>query len=394
MPLFRRKPQPRDNRRILVTQDVTIRAFDSVLPFEAVTGNLSVGGMFVPTLAPLPAGSEFDFDLALGYETISGRARVVWMREFEDGPDRPAGMGAIFEDVSPAALRQLASFIEAHLQTGATVQVGNPEALAKDGPFDGLFGARSRSPAMRPATPAARRDSSRRPVAYALLLALAIVAGGIVLAPRVSETLRGLVPVAGGDPSQRAAAQLQRPPITGAPTVPEAAGAASPGGDPGGETAPEAAIPEPRPARPSPEPPSPRTAVSEPSPPAVSPPVDLPSPPRSGRTLSGLDDILVQRDGSDLVVTLVADGAIARWDHLRLDSGNPRELVRLYGVSRPYAHNRVPADGRELRQIRTGYHRDAGGDQLHVVLDLATPDVRLVGTEEEEGRLSLRLRRD
>jgi hypothetical protein len=400
VPLFRRQPKPRHARRILVRQEVRITPDGSALPFDVLTGNLSASGMFVPMLAPLSQGSELDFELELGHQVVYGRAEVVWMRELEEGPERPAGMGLRFLELAGQGERLLARFVDAHVQGGATVQVGALPPAASD--RSALRGLLRRRPSDNRADGGAPRGARRfRILALAVLLVVAIVGGGVVLAPRVGETLRAVLAAPAGETSERVAAQAKAPPVAVAP--PPAFADPMPPSPEGVDGAPPSSPAETAPSPPPPEESTPLPATLEPRvtspltapPPEVSAaaPAEAEPPPASG-PFTGVDDILIRRRGSDLVVTLVADGPLPRWDHLRLDSGKPREVIRLYGVTRPYVHNRLPVDEPELRQIRTGYHEDDAGDQLHVVLDLAGPGVRMVAMEPGESTLALHLRQE
>lgn len=72
------------------------------------SANISMGGMFIRTESPQPPGTIFDFEFTLGdgYTLIHGIGEVVWVRERDEGPDRPAGMGVRFLNLDPES-RQL-----------------------------------------------------------------------------------------------------------------------------------------------------------------------------------------------------------------------------------------------------------------------------------------------
>ena len=94
-------------------------------------------------------------------------------------------------------------------------------------------------------------------------------------------------------------------------------------------------------------------------------------------------------------VTLHLDGSVREWDYsnLRLDAPPPRHLVRISGVDAPFPRPAIPVGGDLLRQIRVGYHPKPGGDELHVVLDLADPAVVVEGSEAEDREIRLFLSR-
>jgi hypothetical protein len=79
---------------------------------------------------------------------------------------------------------------------------------------------------------------------------------------------------------------------------------------------------------------------------------------------------------------------VERYSPLRIDRG-PRGVVKLHGVERPFTPNRLPVDTPQVRQIRVGYHPAPEGGELHLVLDLASPEVVLLAAEG--GGRSLRL---
>ena len=69
---------------------------------------------------------------------------------------------------------------------------------------------------------------------------------------------------------------------------------------------------------------------------------------------------------------MTADGPIqtGRYKYFRIDGAEPREVIKLMGVTRGYSPSQVNVGGPGLRRIRFGYHRKPGGNELHVVLDL------------------------
>ena len=65
----------------------------------------------------------------------------------------------------------------------------------------------------------------------------------------------------------------------------------------------------------------------------------------------------------------------------------PRYLVRLSGITARDGPATVSADTAQVQAVRTGLHDTARGPELHVVLDLARPDLevslQLAGTSLE-----------
>ena len=92
------------------------------------------------------------------------------------------------------------------------------------------------------------------------------------------------------------------------------------------------------------------------------------------------------------LVTIEADGAIAadRFKRLRLEQAPPRELVRFLRVSRPFEPTHLAVGNSELVAIRTGFHP---GRELHIVLDLADPLVKVISADTVGTELRILLRR-
>lgn len=137
----------------------------------------------------------------------------------------------------------------------------------------------------------------------------------------------------------------------------------------------------------------PATAVAATAPPVAEPiaePVAGPVvPDRPARTVESID----WRDTpAGTLVTVSGDGAFAadRFDHVRVGSSPPRELLRLRGIERPPPQPTLRVGSDEVEQVRTGLH---DGGVLHVVFDLAAPGVRIVEATVRDGRLHVLLAR-
>jgi hypothetical protein len=119
--------------------------------------------------------------------------------------------------------------------------------------------------------------------------------------------------------------------------------------------------------------------------------------PGPGRSTLGpfdaVEEIWGQHTSSGTVVTVVANGAVpaGAYSTFRLDGGNPREVLRIRGVASAFGRTTVPVTTPEVRQVRIGYHEKPGGNELHVVIDLASPRVRLVRVVPADNRLELLL---
>jgi hypothetical protein len=91
---------PRKVRRNPRAQVSLVARYRSPTAFEYVEEechDLSLGGMFIRSLAPAPAGTliKLECDIGEGSTMIRGVARVVWLRD-SPGNGQPAGMGVKF----------------------------------------------------------------------------------------------------------------------------------------------------------------------------------------------------------------------------------------------------------------------------------------------------------
>jgi uncharacterized protein (TIGR02266 family) len=113
--------------------------------------------------------------------------------------------------------------------------------------------------------------------------------------------------------------------------------------------------------------------------------------PRSRFT--SVEEIWGQRSPLGTVVTIVTNGSVPEgaFSHFRLEGGNPREVIRLRGVDDRYRRPSVPVSTGEVKQVRLGYHAKPEGNELHVVIDLASPRVKLLRATPVDNRLELLL---
>ena len=106
-----------------------------------------------------------------------------------------------------------------------------------------------------------------------------------------------------------------------------------------------------------------------------------------------VEEIWGQRTPLGTVVTIVTDGTVPAeaFSHFRLEGANPRQVIRLRGVDDRYRRASVPVSTGEVKQVRIGYHARPEGNELHVVLDLASPRVKLISSTPVDNRLELLL---
>lgn len=140
------------------------------------------------------------------------------------------------------------------------------------------------------------------------------------------------------------------------------------------------------------EEPDPPVSAQPTAPPASPPP---PPPPVTSRAFSRVTDITWRRDGASLIVSITLDGRIesGRYDHFRLAGGDPREVVRLRGIDRQWARSVMAVGDPLVSRLRTGFHRRASGNELHVVLDLADPATEIREVRTRGQRLEVVLSR-
>ena len=83
------------------------------------------------------------------------------------------------------------------------------------------------------------------------------------------------------------------------------------------------------------------------------------------------------------MVTLWADGSFqtGQVDDFRVDGAQPREVVRIRGVQRPFTQHLIELETEHVLQIRTGLHEENGVNSLHIVADLVDVEVELMRTE-------------
>lgn len=198
----------------------------------------------------------------------------------------------------------------------------------------------------------------------------AAVAQSFEVAAPVEEPARPADPPAAARPSTESA------PDPVAAEIPDRT-APAPSSEPA--PSPEPAASPPEPAASSPEPPVPLSEpLARPRPPAPAPSSPAPSARPVNATALRAISASVQDDRT--LVEITGNAPFER-HHVMLLEAPPRLLVRLIGVRRDYNASAVSAP--LLRGVRTGVHGRGATRNLHVVLDLAAPDI--VATVERRG---------
>ena len=263
-------------------------------------------------------------------------------------------------------------------------------------PPEDLFASYLPKPAEPPEPPLSRTLSSlagsasarseRRLAPWMLGIALlaALAAAGILFRGQIL----GLVGLGGDDKEIAAAPQPRelpgRRPQPAAPPPP--AGAA-----PGLITELEPASPPETAATPPAAPQQePEIVEEEPLPEVVQ---RKPAPePAAVPAVSAVERITLEPTAGSTVVVLWGNGVFQpqSYSQSRMD-GPPRVLIRLTGIRRPFSPTRIPVGTPQVRQVRTGYHEKAGGNELHIVLDLGGPGVKVTRIDPDGQRLRIHL---
>jgi uncharacterized protein (TIGR02266 family) len=228
---------------------------------------------------------------------------------------------------------------------------------------------------------AAAHEEPRRVLPWVLAaLLVALLAAGFLLRDRVAGWLGG----GGGEVAQAPAQPLPR--RAGPPPPPAVA-------DPGGALTSDLAAstgPETPDTPETPESTPPLPEVVQRKPPAA--PASAPAP--AGPPVTAVERITYEESfgGTDIVVW--GNGAMVTGSYTSSQMGSPpRALIRFVGMRRPFTPERIAVDTGEVRQVRVGYHAKPGGNELHVVIDLAAPDVKVTRVDQDGQRLRIHLQK-
>ncbi len=128
--------------------------------------------------------------------------------------------------------------------------------------------------------------------------------------------------------------------------------------------------------------PEPAAPESAPASPAPAPGPAPATPPAAAATASRVLNVIWERQGDELLVTVFLDGRVEEWQYsvARLASP-PRELVRIQGIRQPFARSELPVSSDLAERVRIGFHPGRRGSELHLVVDLADPGVVLDKSE-------------
>jgi uncharacterized protein (TIGR02266 family) len=104
-------PRRREHSRFSVDLDVTVTSDHNF--YAGFVENLSVGGIFIATHQLKPVGERIEFSVNLpgSEEPIRGAGEVRWVRVYSEASNVPPGMGIKFDQIAPAAVRAIESFL-------------------------------------------------------------------------------------------------------------------------------------------------------------------------------------------------------------------------------------------------------------------------------------------
>ena len=164
---------PFESRRVPLERRITLKFQHREGFINEYAANISLKGMFITAWVPEPCGSVFLFEVQVADRQllIHGVGEVVWVREAEERPDRPAGMGVRFLKLDSASREVISSMVESHIARGGTPfdpAVGPDGSMAVEELFD--EGRRATEPGAEPGAvsrsepepgPAAASDEDR-----------------------------------------------------------------------------------------------------------------------------------------------------------------------------------------------------------------------------------------
>ena len=429
----------RESRRLLREVPVRLTASGEDAELVARTRDIAVGGMFVATSDVRPVGTAAEFVLELGSgdaaDTVRGEAAVVWVREAPGGADQPAGMGMQFTRVEPPGEERLAMLFSEQPDEAA-VEMAEPAAVeddvepAREGeetgetePVDVVEAAKGPPPdeAASPEAPTAAdsevggtraelfgdladaqddwmdRESDRPSWVWPTVAGVILVGILLIFLRGPLMRLVGMGGDGGGEQPAPAAQSFEvaaaveesappadplaaaRPSTESTPApAPVAAEVPARPSEPAARS-PEAAASSPEPATRSPEATIPSREPTRRPRPSV-PPQSTPAPSAPPANATALRSIRASLQGDRTLVEITGNAPFER-HHVMLLEAPPRLLVRLIGVQRDYDASAVSAA--RLRGVRTGVHGRGATRNLHVVLDLAAPNV--VATVQRRG---------
>ena len=108
--------------------------------------------------------------------------------------------------------------------------------------------------------------------------------------------------------------------------------------------------------------------------------------------LTGIERLTWSETRSGTLLEILADGRIepSAFEVIRVDSGAPRAVIKIRGVSRPYSTSATPVNTAQIKQVRSGFHVLPEGSEIHLVADLTSSAVEIAVASVEGARLRIR----
>jgi uncharacterized protein (TIGR02266 family) len=382
--------------------------------------NLSPGGMFVRSEAPMVAGQRFQFEASLTPKgpRFEGVGEVMWVRTEWEGNARPPGFAVRFLQLEEDGRAMMTRLAAVFLERGVGAMQEELQAMSAawqrrrldDESTDEIHPVEEPTEAMA--------DTAVIDAPWAVGLAAEVEAAvdrdvGTLDAPNAPGELTVTAPLAVETGADKPGAEKP-----GASPVPSpgrrrvwwvgVVALALLGGS--GYLVARGAWPGRIAAAEPPEPREHRAAAAVLLPPAPAVAATVPASAQTATqtaAFAGLDDVKTETQGDDLWVVLTLDGELPAQalEHWRPAEEPPREVIQLLGARRGYAPALIPVSSPLLAQIRVGFHpsgpagSESGnadpatqgeGGELRVVLDLASAAV-VASAPAQEGR-SVRVR--
>ena len=113
---------PFESQRVPLERRITLKFQHRDGFVNEYAANISLKGMFITAWVPEPRGSVFLFEVQVAdrLRLIHGVGEVVWVREAEESPDRPSGMGIRFLKLDEASREVINGMVETHVRAGGT----------------------------------------------------------------------------------------------------------------------------------------------------------------------------------------------------------------------------------------------------------------------------------
>ncbi|MFQ5349088.1 MAG: TIGR02266 family protein [Thermoanaerobaculia bacterium] len=116
------QPIPFESRRVPLERRITLKFQHRDGFVNEYAANVSLKGMFITAWVPEPCGSVFLFEVQVAdrQRLIHGVGEVVWVREAEESPERPSGMGVRFLKLDEASREVINGMVDSHVRRGGT----------------------------------------------------------------------------------------------------------------------------------------------------------------------------------------------------------------------------------------------------------------------------------